>query len=392
MNFPANPRATSRAHTGENKVGSLVGWDNIEPGADGSFVEAQQYVSAAPFVNPSAAAWVWFNAITWRKSNRQQPRITENPSNLKVPAGQTATLKVAASSPQAILYQWQKAAAGSTSFADVTGATQAAYTTPVLTVADDGTKSRCNVSSGTSKATSGEATLNVDGVIPTIASVTGSINFNSVYVVFSEPMKLDQLANKANYALSGGLTVSSVVALDATTARLLTSKQSAGTRYTVTINNVEDLAGNKVASNTAVGFNGFSVQTGAVGLEVWKNIGGGAVADLRNNARYPNDPDVDYVTTTLDSLLVIPALPDINTYGGRFRAWLTPEETAEYEFFLRSDDTSELRLSMDDKFDNLGDRTAHPTPPIPPLAILPGKELTIISVIGAERAEIRLRQ
>ncbi len=64
---------------------------------------------------------------------------------------------------------------------------------------------------------------------------------------------------------------------------------------------------------------------------------------------------MDYATITLDSFLVIPAVPDINTYGGRFRAWLTPEETAQYEFFIRADDQGEFRISLDDKFDTLDD-------------------------------------
>lgn len=345
-------------NSGDNKAGSLVGWDNIEPGADGTFaIEAQQYVGPAPFGNPSAAPYGYgLNAIYLAEiESTGSLRITENPANQRVPAGQSAILKVVASSPQPISYQWQKAAPGTASFSDISGATQAAYTTPALTVADDGATYRCNLSSGASKATSAEAVVTVDGVIPTVVKIAGSINFNSVYVTFSEPVKLDLLAATANYQLNGGLTISSAVALDATTARLLTSKQTEGARYTITINGVEDLAGNKIAANTTVNFNGYSVQPGVVGLEVWKNIGGSAVSNLRDNARYPDDPDVDYVTTTFDSFLVIPETPDLNTYGGRFRAWLTPEETAEYEFFVRSDGGSELRVSLDDKFDLLDD-------------------------------------
>ncbi len=350
-------------NTGDNKAGSLVGWDNIEPGADGTFsIEAQQYVGAAPFGTPSAAAYGYaFNAIYLAEiESTGSLKITENPSNQRLPAGKTATLKVVASNTQAITYQWQKAAAGSATFTDVTGATLATYTTPALTVADDGAKFRCNLTSGSTKLVSGEAILNVDGVIPTLTAVTGSINFNAVYVTFSEAMKLDQLAVTANYQLSGGLTISAAVALDPTTVRLSTSKQTSGTRYTATINNVEDLAGNKVPANSALSFAGFTVQTGTVGLEVWNNIGGSAVADLRNNTRYPNQPDVDYATTTLNSELVIPVTPDKNTYGGRFRAWLTPEETGQYEFFLRADDQGELRISADDKFDSLDDPNGTP--------------------------------
>ncbi|MBM3834768.1 MAG: hypothetical protein FJ403_16145 [Verrucomicrobia bacterium] len=362
--FPAAALATNQValNTGHNKAGSLVGWDNIEPGADGTFsIEAQQYTGAAPFGNPSAAPYGYgFNAIYLAEiESTGALRITENPANQILPAGTTATLKVVAGSPQAITYQWQKAAPGSSTFADIAGATQATYITPLLTVADSGAKFRARISSGASQATSGEATINVDGVIPTVSKVAGSINFNSVYVTFSEPMKLDQLAKKANYAISG-LTIDSVVALDSANARLLTSKQTQGTPYTVTINNIEDVAGNKVTANSTSRFNGFTVQTGVVGLEIWKNITGGAVQNLRDNTRYPNDYDVDYVTTTLDSLLVVPAVPDLNTYGGRFRAWLTPEESGQYEFFVRADDQGELRISLDDKFDNLDDPNGNP--------------------------------
>ena len=354
--FPTADLGTNQValNAGDNKAGSLVGWDNIEPGTDGTFaIEAQQYLGPAPFGNPSASAYSYgFTAIYLAKiESTGNLRITENPSNQDVPAGRTATLRVVASSDQAIAYQWQKALPGATNFTDIPGATQAAYTTPVLAVSDHGTKYRANLTSGSSKTTSAEATISVDGVIPTLTSLKGSINFNSIYVTFSEPMKLEMLANLANYQLGGGLSITSAIALDPVTARLITSKQTSGTEYSVTIKNIEDLAGNAIAS-TSAGFTAFSLQSGTVGLEIWKNIGGGAVQDLRNSPRYPADPDIDYATTTFNSELVIPNGPD-NTYGGRFRAWLTPEESAQYEFFLRTDDTGELRISLDDKFDDL---------------------------------------
>lgn len=365
--FPAGTLEPNQValNTGENKVGSLVGWDNIEPGPDGTFaVAAQQYVGPAPFGNPSAAAYGYgLNALYLAEiESTGALRITGNPASQLVPAGTAATLSVTATSPQAITYQWQQAAPGSATFTDVGGATAASYTTPLLTVAEDGVRYRCHLTSGTSAATSAEAVINVDGSIPTATAVRGSINFNAVHVTFSEAMKLDQLATAANYEITG-LTVSSAVALDTTSVRLLTSTQAVGTRYTLRISNVEDRAGNKIAAATSVPFSSFSMQTGVVGVEIWRTIGGGTAQDLRNDARYPDQPDVDYATTTLDSLLVVPAVPDQNTYGGRFRAWLTPEESGDYEFFLSCDDGGEFRISMDDTFDNLDN------PDIPPDAV-----------------------
>ncbi|MCI0536809.1 MAG: PA14 domain-containing protein [Verrucomicrobiales bacterium] len=343
-------------NTGDNKPGSLVGWDNIEPGADGTFsIEAQQYTGPAPFGNPSAAAYGYgFNAIYLAKvESTGSLRITENPANQNVPAGTTTTLRVAATSPQPIDYQWQKAAPGTANFTDISGATQADYTTPTLTAADNGTKFRVIMTSGGVSTTSGEATLTVDATIPSLTEAHGSINFNSIYVTFSEAMKLDMLAQTNNYQVSSGLAIASVSVLEPTFVRLLLgSTQNLATTYTVTVNNIEDIAGNKVAANSSRSFIGFSLTTNVVGLEIWKDITGGAVADLTNHVRYPSEPTVDYVTTTFDSTNVFADGPN-NTYGGRFRAWITPEETGDYEFFLRADDSGDLRISSDDKFDDL---------------------------------------
>ena len=140
------------------------------PRADGQFaIEAQQYTGPAPFGNPSAAPYGYgFGAIYLAEiESTGSLKITENPANQSVPAGKSAMLKVVATSPRAITYEWQKAAPGGTAFSDISGATQATHTTPALTVADHGSKFRANLTSGSSKATSGEASINVDGTIPT---------------------------------------------------------------------------------------------------------------------------------------------------------------------------------------------------------------------------------
>ena len=45
-------------NSGNNLAGSLVGWDDINPGADGTFaIEARQYLGMAPFGTPSAGPY-----------------------------------------------------------------------------------------------------------------------------------------------------------------------------------------------------------------------------------------------------------------------------------------------------------------------------------------------
>src|SRR5262245_37359253 len=148
-------------NAGHNKQGSVVCWDKIEPAADGTFrVEALRYLGKTPFGSAADSGTSYsygFEAIYLAEfASSGNLRITENPLSQKVPAGKTVVLTVAATSPQPITYQWQKAAAGSTNFTDISGATQATYTTPALTVADDGSKFRCNLTSGAAKSTSSE--------------------------------------------------------------------------------------------------------------------------------------------------------------------------------------------------------------------------------------------
>jgi hypothetical protein len=360
-------------NSGDNKVGSLVGWDNIEPGPDGIFeIEAQQYAGAAPFGDPASGPYGYgFSAIYLAEiESTGDLRITENPGDSLIPSGTSATLSVGASSPQAIAYQWQKAAAGGADFTDIDGATAASYTTPALTESESGTQYRASLSSGGSVTTSNVAAVTVDGDIPSVTGTSGSANFNAVHLTFSEPMKLDVLANAANYSLSGGLTVSGAVAQSTTTARILTSAQTAGEIYTVTINDLEDLAGNRVVANSTGRFAAFSVQQGVVGLEVWNNTAAGNTNpdDLQIDPRYPDSPDEEFVTTTFDSEEAIPNGPK-NTFGARFRAWLTPTETGAYEFFLQSDGGSEFHISEDDDFALLEDLERFPD------ALAPGGSL-----------------
>jgi hypothetical protein len=151
------------------------------------------------------------------------------------------------------------------------------------------------------------------------------------------------------------LGVTAAVALDSTTVRLHTGTQNPATEYTVTINGIDDVAGNTIAANSSRSFTSYSLTAGAVGVEIWDNMPGGTVADLRTNILYPLDYDLDYSITSLDSLLVRPD-STINIYGGRMRAWLVPAETAEYEFFLRADDAGELRVGQaDETFASLDD-------------------------------------
>ena len=350
-------------NAGHNKQGSLVCWEKIEPSPEGEFrVEALRYMGKTPFGSAADGGTSYsygFEAIYLAEYEATgNLRITENPAPVKTAAGRTATFHVTATSTDAITYQWQRALAGG-DFVNIPGATAASYTTPSLTVADNGSKLRCVVTSGGFSSTSGDADLSVDGVQPTLQAAVGSINLGAIYLTFSEPMNLTQAGVSGNYKLSGGLPLLGVQVIDSTRIKLLTDIQKAGTTYTVTATGIEDLAGNAVPNPTAKDFKSFDAVDCKAGVEIWYDLGGGAVADLRGNERYPCGYSVDYVVDTMDSELVFPH-NTLNTYGGRFRAWFTPTESGEYEFFLAGDDQAELRIGTDDQFEPLeaADRVA----------------------------------
>jgi hypothetical protein len=75
----------------------------------------------------------------------------------------------------------------------------------------------------------------------------------------------------------------------------------------------------------------------------WSNIGSGtAVNDLRNNPNYPNNPTGSELLDVFEG-----PVNWADNYGSRLYGWLTPPETADYTFWMASDDYGELRLSTD---------------------------------------------
>ncbi|MBZ5585150.1 MAG: hypothetical protein LAQ30_23670 [Acidobacteriia bacterium] len=81
------------------------------------------------------------------------PVILTNPARVRARRGQRATFSVTASSASPMSYQWQKGI-GAGNMSDIPGATEAAYTTPPATLADNKTLFRCAASNVLGNATS----------------------------------------------------------------------------------------------------------------------------------------------------------------------------------------------------------------------------------------------
>jgi hypothetical protein len=86
-------------------------------------------------------------------------------------------------------------------------------------------------------------------------------------------------------------------------------------------------------------------QSNGILREVWLNIGSGnAVADLTSHPAFPNNPSSDGVLT--DFFETPSNVAD--QYGQRLQALITAPTTGDYEFWIASDDGSQLFVSTDE--------------------------------------------
>ena len=79
-------------------------------------------------------------------------------------------------------------------------------------------------------------------------------------------------------------------------------------------------------------------------LETWLGIGGTSVSDLTSNVAYQSPPNE--VIDILGSLAT--PVDRADNFGARLRTYLMPPATGTYTFYVASDDSSELWLSIDE--------------------------------------------
>ncbi|MBA3581086.1 MAG: Ig-like domain-containing protein [Gammaproteobacteria bacterium] len=95
-----------------------------------------------------------------------------------------------------------------------------------------------------------------DTVAPVMNSATLLCSTNNrVYVTFNESVSSSTAQNIANYTINNGLTITSAaLQSDQRTVILNTSAMSDYTSYTLTVNGIQDLAGNTIAANSTAYF------------------------------------------------------------------------------------------------------------------------------------------
>src|SRR4051812_27103909 len=79
-----------------------------------------------------------------------------------------------------------------------------------------------------------------------------------------------------------------------------------------------------------------STHGGSILREIWENLPGATVNDLRNSAVYPNQP-----TTSGEITDFFEAPSNVgDQYGQRIHGYIVPPVTGNYTFWIASDDAS----------------------------------------------------
>ena len=95
-----------------------------------------------------------------------------------------------------------------------------------------------------------------DIIPPTLISAV-ALSSTSVEITFSEPLDETTAENTGNYSIDPFLDISSA-SLGTNKITLTTSEQTEAENYTITVNNVEDLAGNPIEAGSTINFTGYS--------------------------------------------------------------------------------------------------------------------------------------
>ena len=140
-----------------------------------------------------------FNKLVWRQSVAcTAVSMSTQPQSQTITVGSTATLSVGVNGTSPFLYFWYK------NGVQVSGANSSSYTTPTLTISDNGNYYYCIITncSSTYGVTSNNATLTVNPIAAPIIGVSGNLAFGNWTVGSSSSLQTLTISNTGNATLS----------------------------------------------------------------------------------------------------------------------------------------------------------------------------------------------
>ena len=197
-----------------------------------------------------------------------------------------------------------------------------------------------------------------DATPPTVIATSGSGTMDAMKLTFSETLEITGATNTANYTITPALAVTAA-SYNNKVVTLTTATQTVGTAYTVALKGIRDLSKNEVPAGTTATVNSYVLgREGVLKFSYWGDatggdqIAGAGVQGLLDDPRYPASPSLVLPVYSFNSRDAFPN-DTHELYGATIEGYLTPKETAQFRFFIYSDDASQLLLSTDDKEANL---------------------------------------
>jgi hypothetical protein len=180
--------------------------------------------------------------------------FTLQPASQRVAVFQPVTFTAAVTGAYPYTIQWYQDGNA------IPGANALTYNIPSATLDLNGAIFAVSVSNLVYGATSTNATLTVvtDNTAPTITSAQ-SVSGLNVEVLFSESLEPSMAAEPYFYAVNGQTVTSATLLADGKTVFLALAEPISG-EFTVTVNNVQDLAGNTIADNSTVSGNVLAIE------------------------------------------------------------------------------------------------------------------------------------
>ncbi|MFO1512378.1 MAG: lamin tail domain-containing protein [Verrucomicrobiota bacterium] len=169
------------------------------------------------------------------------PVFSVQPTNVTVVEGGSAAFAVQLTSMLGASFQWLR------NGTNIPGATSTSYGLNPVHLSDGGSTFQCRAVNtiGTSNSVTATLTVTADTTRPTTTYVQNFGDNTLITVGFSEPLDPVSASTAANYLVNNGVTVQKATLLaDGLTVVLKTTPLTWGSSYTVTVNNVKDLAQN----------------------------------------------------------------------------------------------------------------------------------------------------
>jgi hypothetical protein len=191
-----------------------------------------------------------------------------------------------------------------------------------------------------------------DTTDPFLVSVENDCSLNTIVLNFSEKLDEASATDAGNYTITPSVAIESI-ALKKGKVTLTTAQQDPAASYMVTASNVTDESKNSIpAESGGKIYTCIEATDGVLTFKAWYDITGTAIVGLFDDGRYPNDWDFMGPVFSMNSRDIFPDDSHGN-FGAVMEGYITPQESGSYDFFLRSDDASELWISSDASANNL---------------------------------------